>query len=272
MKDIVLKSNRKIPQLGLGTWELTGDTAVAAVRDALNMGYNHIDTAVLYGNHKEVGRGIKESGVKRESIYLTTKIPKEKLRRSQIIEVMQKSLDDLGVSYVDLLLVHWPSKKVSFAETFATFNALQKKGYAKDIGVSNFNAAITKDAVDNSKTPIVMNQVEFHPFLFQKDLLEKCSALGVALTAYCPLAKGKVSGNQVIQEIAAKHNVTAAQISIAWILSKGIVAIPKASSVQHLQDNLDALKIKLSTDEIDRIDSIQESFRLIDGPWKDFDF
>ncbi len=272
MKEITLKSGRKIPQLGLGTWELTGDVGVKAVKEGLLMGYNHIDTAVQYNNHKEVGRGIKESGKERDSFYLTTKIPKEKLARSQIYELIQKSLEDLQVDYVDLLLVHWPSKKVPFSETFQAFDELRKKGYVKDVGVSNFNAEITKHAVEISKSPIVTNQVEFHPFLYQKELLDRCKDLGVTITAYCPIAKGKVFQSDLLKEIAAAHDASPAQVSIAWLLSKGIIAIPKASSTGHLKDNLDALNLKLTDEQIQRIDSIGQTQRLIDGPWKDFDF
>ncbi|MFP4417476.1 MAG: aldo/keto reductase [Chitinispirillaceae bacterium] len=272
MQEITLKSGRKIPQFGLGTWELTGETGIETVAQALSMGYNHVDTAVQYGNHKEVGTGIKKSGVDRESIYLTTKIPKEKLRRSQILELGQKMLDELAVDYVDLLLVHWPSKKVPFSETFGAFNELVKKGFVKDIGVSNFNAEIMMESVEVSEAPIVTNQVEFHPFLYQKELLKKCKSLGVTLTAYCPLAKGKVFENRILQDIASKYHATIAQVSIAWILSKGIIAIPKATGKDHLKDNLEALSLKLSAEDLERIDSIDQTSRLIDGPWKDFDF
>ena len=272
MKSLKLVSGTKIPQLGLGTYQLTGPICRDAVREAIAMGYTHIDTAVAYGNHREVGAGIRDSGADREQLFITTKVPKDKLRRSQVIELGKKMLDELSIDYIDLLLIHWPNKKVPFSETLDAMKVLVDRKMVKSIGISNFNATIAAEASGISKLPIVTNQVEYHPFLNQEELLASCCALGMKITAYSPLAQGRVFQNDSLNRIAAKYGISAAQVSIAWLLAKGIIAIPKASSVDHLKSNLDAVHLDIEPKEHTAIDGIEESYRIIDGPWKDFDF
>ena len=272
MKYVKLSSGYDIPQLGLGTWQLTGKKCVEAVREALVMGYTHVDTAVYYGNHRKVGKGITESGVEREKLFITTKLPKKKLRRSQVIETGKKMLNELAIDYIDLLLIHWPNKKVPFAETLEAMKVLVDRGLVKSIGISNFNATIAAEASEVSPLPIVINQVEFHPLLFQKELLDACVLLGMRVTAYSPLAQGKVMQNGLLAQIAEKYDSTAAQISLAWLLEKGIIVIPKAGSIDHLKNNLDAVALNLQPDDLAAIDAIEEEQRFIDGSWKDYDF
>lgn len=251
-----------IPVLGLGTWQSTGQDCVAVVKKALEMGYEHIDTAQAYDNEKEVGQGIKQSGVARNKFFLTTKIfPDDmKFQPEKLAEAAKRSLENLDTDYVDLLLLHWPDDRVPLSETIPALCELQKQGLTRHIGVSNFNIADIIEAEKYADVPIVVNQVEFHPFIKQNTLQTFLNNHHILLEAYSPLARGDVFDNDIIKEIADKHNVTPAQISLAWILSdKHRVAIPKTSNPDHLQGNLDAIKVELSADELDKLGSLARS-------------
>ena len=251
-----------IPVLGLGTWQSTGQDCVDVVSQALKMGYEHIDTAQAYGNEKEVGQGIKQSGVSRDKFFLTTKIfPDDmKFEPEKLIAAAKRSLADLDTDYVDLLLLHWPDDRVPLSETIPALCELQKQGLTRHIGVSNFNIANIIEAEKYADVPIVVNQVEFHPFIKQKTLQTFLNNHHILLEAYSPLARGDVFDNEIIKEIADKHNVTPAQISLAWILAdKHRVAIPKTANPDHLQGNLDAMKVQLSTDELEQIGKLASS-------------
>lgn len=251
-----------IPVLGLGTWQSTGQDCVAVVKKALEMGYEHIDTAQAYDNEKEVGQGIKQSGVARDKFFLTTKIfPDDmKFQPEKLAEAAKRSLENLDTDYVDLLLLHWPDDRVPLSETIPALCELQKQGLTRHIGVSNFNIADIIEAEKYADVPIVVNQVEFHPFIKQNTLQTFLNNHHILLEAYSPLARGDVFDNDIIKEIADKHNVTPAQISLAWILSdKHRVAIPKTSNPDHLQGNLDAIKVELSADELDKLGSLARS-------------
>ncbi|WP_426241249.1 aldo/keto reductase [Psychrobacter sp. TWP2-1-2] len=248
-----------IPVLGLGTWQSTGQDCVDVVSQALKMGYEHIDTAQAYGNEKEVGQGIKQSGVSRDKFFLTTKIfPDDmKFEPEELIAAAKRSLADLDTDYIDLLLLHWPDDRVPLSETIPALCELQKQGLTRHIGVSNFNIANIIEAEKYADVPIVVNQVEFHPFIKQKTLQTFLNNHHILLEAYSPLARGDVFDNEIIKEIADKHNVTPAQISLAWILAdKHRIAIPKTSNPDHLQGNLDAIKVQLSADDIEKISSL----------------
>ena len=248
-----------IPVLGLGTWQSTGQDCVDVVSQALKMGYEHIDTAQAYGNEKEVGQGIKQSGVSRDKFFLTTKIfPDDmKFEPEKLIAAAKRSLADLDTDYVDLLLLHWPDDRVPLSETIPALCELQKQGLTRHIGVSNFNIANIIEAEKYADVPIVVNQVEFHPFIKQKNLQTFLNNHHILLEAYSPLARGDVFDNEIIKEIADKHNVTPAQISLAWILAdKHRIAIPKTANPDHLQGNLDAIKVQLSADDIKKISSL----------------
>lgn len=273
MKSIKFITGRSIPQLGLGTWKLTGSQCRKNVREALAMGYTHIDTADAYGNHKEVGQGIKDSGISRDSFFLTTKIAKPKQKEQEVLSFGERMLKELQIDYVDLLLIHWPTMRTPFAETLGAMKQLVDKGFVRDIGISNFNAELTAQVAEMSEIPITTNQVEFHPLLFQKELMDICTDLGITVTAYSPLAQGEVMQNGTLKDIASSRKATPADISIAWLIAKGIITIPKASSNAHLESNLQAASMELTSQEIGAIDAINEQRRLIvaDG-WREFDF
>ena len=251
-----------IPVLGLGTWQSTGQDCIDVVSQGLQMGYEHIDTAQAYDNEVEVGKGIKQSGVARDKFFLTTKIfPDDmKFEPEKLIAAAKRSLENLDTDYVDLLLLHWPDDRVPLSETMPALCELQKQGLTRNIGVSNFNIAHIIEAKKYADVPISVNQVEFHPFIKQNTLQTFLNNHHILLEAYSPLARGDVFDNEVIKEIADKHGITPAQVSLAWILSdKQRIAIPKTSNPEHLQGNLDAVKVTLSTDELEKIGSLARS-------------
>ena len=251
-----------IPVLGLGTWQSTGQDCIDVVSQGLKMGYEHIDTAQAYGNEKEVGQGIKQSGVARDKFFLTTKIfPDDmKFEPEKLVAAAKRSLENLDTDYVDLLLLHWPDDRVPLSETIPALCELQKQGLTRNIGVSNFNIANIIEAKKYADVPIVVNQVEFHPFIKQNTLQTFLNNHHILLEAYSPLARGDVFDNKVIKEIADRHGITPAQVSLAWILSdKHRIAIPKTSNPEHLQGNLDAINVQLSADEIEKINKLARS-------------
>ncbi len=270
MTQIRLRDGRTVPQLGLGTWELTGRQCTRSVTEALAMGYRHIDTAFAYGNHAEVADGVAAAGIPREELFVTTKIPLGKQTRPQVLELGTQIPKQLGMEYVDLLLIHWPNRDVPFDETLGALHELVERGITRSIGVSNFNAELVTRVNEISPAPIVTNQVEFHPLLFQKTLLETCEALDIRITAYSPIARGQVLSDSRLTGIGEAHDASAAQIAIAWLLAKGMIVIPKASSRAHLAANLAACDIRLSAEEIAQIDAFGDHRRLVDGPWKHF--
>lgn len=270
MRQLTLRDGHSIPQLGLGTWLLNGRECEDAVAAALRMGYRHIDTAVAYDNHREVGRGIAASGVPRKEIFLTTKLPLGKQKASQVAQLTGQALADLGVSYVDLLLIHWPDRNTDFAETLGAMAEQVKKGKVRSIGVSNFNRQIVVEADEASPIPVVTNQVEFHPYLNQKRLWETCTERKILITAYSPLARGALLDDPILSEVAQHHGVTAAQVSLAWLAAKDIVVIPKAAREDHLKANLAAMDIALSAEEVGNIDGIDRHERQVDGAWKHY--
>ena len=251
-----------IPVLGLGTWQSTGQDCIDVVSHALQMGYEHIDTAQAYGNEGEVGKGIKQSGVTRDKFFLTTKIfPDDmKFQPEKLVAAAKRSLKNLDTNYVDLLLLHWPDDRVPLSETIPALCELQKQGLTRHIGVSNFNIAHLIEAKKHADVPIVVNQVEFHPFIKQTTLQTFMNNHHILLEAYSPLARGDVFDNEVIKQIADTHNITPAQVSLAWILAdKSRIAIPKTANPDHLQGNLDAIKVQLSADEIEQISKLATS-------------
>ena len=251
-----------IPVLGLGTWQSTGQDCIDVVSQGLKMGYEHIDTAQAYDNEKEVGKGIKQSGVARDKFFLTTKIfPDDmKFEPEKLVAAAKRSLENLDTDYVDLLLLHWPDDRVPLSETIPALCELQKQGLTRNIGVSNFNIANIIEAKRYADVPIAVNQVEFHPLIKQNTLQTFLNNHHILLEAYSPLARGDVFDNKIIKDIADKHGITPAQVSLAWILSdKQRIAIPKTSNPEHLQGNLGAVKVTLSADELEKIGSSAHS-------------
>lgn len=245
----------KVPVLGLGTYRLTGDACVRAVERALSMGYRHVDTAQMYGNEREVGEGIRASGLDRGDVFLTTKVWPSDFAHDRVISKTSESLKKLGTDYVDLLLMHWPGDGVPLGETLGAMRELQEEGGVLHIGVSNFSPSLVEEATGHAE--IFCNQVQYHPYRSQDDLREQAQELDYLLTAYTPLSRGGVQDDATLREIGEAHGKTATQVALRWLVQQEKVSpIPKATSEEHLKENLDVFDFELSREEMERVFSL----------------
>jgi 2,5-diketo-D-gluconate reductase B len=245
----------KVASLGLGTYRLTGDACERAVGRALGMGYRHVDTAQMYGNEAEVGRGIEGSSVDRGEIFLTTKVWPSDFAHDRVIGKTRESLKKLRTDYVDLLLMHWPGDGVPLGETLGAMRELQQEGDVLHIGVSNFSASLFEEATEHAE--IFCNQVQYHPYRSQNALLEQAQELDYLLTAYTPLSRGGVQDDATLKEIGEAHGKTATQVALRWLVQQEKVsAIPKATGEEHLAENLDVFDFELSEEEMDHVFSL----------------
>lgn len=253
-----------MPNLGIGTWQNDDlEQCAESVRTALEMGYRHVDTAQVYGNESAVGDGIESASVDREEVFLATKVWIDKLGYDDVLASVERSLDRLETEYLDLLYVHWPANDYEPPETLSAFEELRTDGRIERIGVSNFEPHHLETAQDAIDVPIFANQVEMHPLLQQQALREHCEAAGVELVAYSPLARGSVFDVDVLSDIADAHDASEAQVSLAWVRSKGATAIPKATSEEHIRDNWTSQDVTLTDDEIARIDDLDRTERFV---------
>lgn len=271
MKNLKFKNGNVVPALGFGTWKLVGDEAFNSTLKALEVGYRHIDTADKYGNHKQVGRAIEESGIDRKEIFLTTKVWYSELDTSKLNKSVDRFLEELETGYLDLLLIHWPNKGVKIKETLEAMNKLKVKGVIKNIGVSNFTVNHIKDCLKTG-VEVVNNQVELHPTFAQSQLHQFCKENGILLTAYSPLGRGADLELPVLVEIAKKHNKTVPQVILNWIVSRDIIAIPKGTSEAHIRENFEALDFILSEEDVEDIEALDRNARLVDNEWSEFDY
>ena len=261
-----------IPRIGFGTWRLSGRDCKEGVADALSAGYRHIDTAAMYGNEEEVGRGLRASGVERADVWLTTKVWVDALQPKEVRASLERSLRRLELDQVDLLLIQWPSPDVPLERTLETMTELREEGKTREIGVSNFSSTLFREALDLA--PVIVNQVEYHPWLSAQAVLDVCAERGVELTAYRPLAKGKINREPVLVEIAEAHGKTPAQVALRWLIEQPPVsAVPKASSPARRRENLDVFDFELSAEERRRIDALPKDRREVDmAPWGEPDW
>lgn len=263
--EFVNVQGEEVPKLGLGTWQLKGETCVKAVQTALNDGYRHVDTAQAYGNEEKVGRGIVESEVDREEIFLTTKVWRDNLNKKDLVDSVNESLDKLNTDYVNLLLIHWPFPEMNQEEVFGKLEKVVEQGKADHIGISNFNTSQMDRAAKISEENIFTNQVEYHPFLDQSAVLQKCRELDMMLTAYSPLARGEVLGNETLKEIGSKYGKTEAQVALRWLIQqKKVSVIPKASTEEHIKQNLNIFDFSLNEEEMSEINNLSRNDRKVD--------
>ncbi|MEH6433955.1 2,5-didehydrogluconate reductase DkgB [Massilia sp. DD77] len=255
-----------MPQLGLGTFRLQGQQAIDSVRNGLELGYRHIDTAQIYGNEAEVGQALAESGVARDEVFVTTKIWTEHLAAGKLGASLKESLRKLRLERVDLTLVHWPSPGAAapVAETMGALLAAREAGLTGAIGISNFPVALMREAIAAAGAAnIATNQVEFHPYLQNRALAAFAREAGIHLTAYMPLAYGKVMDDPVIAAIAARNKATPAQVSLAWLLAKGHAVIPSSTRRAHLASNLEASALALAPEDLAALDALDRGERLV---------
>ncbi len=247
----------RVPSLGLGTYRLTGEACERAVGRALSMGYRHVDTAQMYGNEAEVGRGMENSGVDRGEVFLTTKVWPSNFARDRVLQKTRESLKKLRTEYIDLLLMHWPSHGgTPLGETLGAMRELQEEGSVRHIGVSNFSPSLVEEAAGHAE--IFCDQVEYHVYRGQDAVLDQARSMDYLLTAYTPLSHGRVGDDPTLREIGEAHAKTAAQVALRWLVQQEKVsAIPKATGEEHLASNLDVFDFELSAEEMDHVSSLR---------------
>ncbi len=238
------------------------------MRHALDLGYRHLDTAQIYANEAEVGRALAESGVAREAVFLTTKVWIDRFTSDRLAPSVDESLRRLRTDYVDLLLLHWPNPDVPLAETIRALNQVQQAGKTRHIGVSNFPTKLLREALALTDVPLVTNQVEYHPYLSQRAVLAVLREAGMCLTAYSPLAQGRLLDDPVLRTLGARYGKTPAQVALRWLLQQDdVVAIPKAARPEHAAANIDVFDFTLTDEEMRQIHGLaRPDGRVVDPP------
>ena len=249
---IVEAHGARIPIIGLGTWQLNDDTGVRMVREALQIGYRHIDTAAMYGNEAEVGEGIRASGVPRDDVFLTTKVWPDNLGARDFRRSVEQSLAKLKLPYVDLVLIHWPNPRIRLSETIPAMAGVKRDGLARHVGVSNFTVALIEEAAKLSDE-LVTNQIELHPYLDAGKVIAACRRHGLSVTAYCPIARGSAVGDKIMGRIGAAHGKSAAQVCLRYLVQQGIIVIPRTSKSERLRENFAIFDFSLSEAEMGEI-------------------
>ena len=242
----------RIPLIGLGTWNLRGSTCVRMVEQALRLGYRHVDTAEMYDNEREVGEGLRASGLARGEVFITTKIWPSHFAPRELERAAKESLTRLQLAEVDLLLLHWPNPQIPLRETLGALSQVKRMGLARHIGVSNFTVALIDEAA-LAEEPLICNQVEVHPFIDQSKVIAACRRQGMATVAYSPVARGGVKSDKLLARIAKAHGKSAAQVSLRFLVQRGIVVIPRTSRVERLSENLAIFDFVLSEAEMAEI-------------------
>ena len=257
----------KIPTVGLGTWALRGRDCVRLTEQAIRIGYRHIDTAQMYDNEREVGEGVRASGLRAE-VMVTTKVQPTMLAPHDLERSVKESLARLRLDAIDLLLIHWPNPRVPLAETLGAMAKMKREGYTRQIGVSNFTVALLDEANKISSEPLICDQIECHPFLNQDKVISACRSHGMAVVAYSPIARGGAPGNKVLEKIGKAHGKTASQVCLRWLIQQGIVVIPRTSRVERLKENFDIFDFELSNAEMREIRGLAHgSGRIVDWTW-----
>jgi len=258
---VELNNGVKMPYLGLGTWKVKEIDAINSVNWALEVGYRMIDTATLYGNEQEVGKAIQSSEIPREEIFITSKVWDSDQGYEKTKKAYEESLKLLDIDYLDLYLIHWPRKLRN--ETWRAMQELYEEGRVKAIGVANFAIHHLKELLEKFEIIPAVNQVEFSPFLYRKELLKFCRKNNIQLEAYSPLTHGRKLDNPILKEIGKKYEKTPAQILIRWGLEHNIIEIPKSSNKEHIRENAEVFDFELSEEDMENMDNFDESFRLL---------
>jgi len=256
---IISANGAQIPQVGYGTMRQKGDAGAEVTKAAIDIGYRHIDTAANYGNEEDVGRGIKASGIKREELFVVTKVWFVNIADGKLQQSAEDSLKKLGLDYVDLLLIHWPNPEVPIKESITALCQTKQRGLTRHIGISNFTTSMVDEAVAATSEPIVCNQFEYHPHLDQSKVMAKSKSHGMAFVAYCPIGRADVGGvisEPVIQEIAKAKGRTPAQVALRWNIQQGNVVIPGSSNPKRIKENFEIFDFELSADEMAKVSGL----------------
>ncbi len=269
--NVVEANGARIPAIGLGTMTLKEQVCIDAIKAALRLGYRHLDTAERYGNEEWVGEGLRQglaaSGLKREDVFITTKVYWDKLAPGDFERSVEESLAKLKLPWVDLLLIHWNNPKVALTDSISALCAAKRKGQTRHIGVANFTTAMLDEAVKLASEPLVTNQIEVHPFLDQGKVLAACRRHGVSVTAYCPLARGKVPGNETLDRLGKVHGKSASQVALRYLAQQGIIPIPRTANPDHLAADFAVFDFKLGDDEMAEIAALKRpDGRVVNPP------
>jgi len=264
--DIELNDKNKIPQIGLGLWQVRKETDLkTAFKAAVDAGYRHFDTAQAYHNEQMVGRAWKESGLKRDELFITTKIAVVNFGKDHTLRAFEESLEKLQTDYVDLILLHFPVTLLR-KKSWPVLEQLQKEGRAKSIGVSNFTIRHLEEMKEYSNITPAVNQVELHVFLQQPELIDYCHEHGIAVEAYSPLAHAKDMDEPVIEQIAKKYNKSYAQIMLRWCIEKGLIVIPKSVTPNRIKENIDIFDFTLDHDDMAQLNGLERNLRTCWDP------
>jgi diketogulonate reductase-like aldo/keto reductase len=265
MKELILNDGNKIPIVGFGTYKSTEQEGIDSVNYAISNGYRLIDTAAIYKNEEAVGTGIKASGISRQEIFITTKLWRENLGYEATRTELEKSLNRLNTDYIDLYLIHWPANVKNYdnwqktnADTWRAMEELQAEGKIKSIGVSNFFQEHLEALFRTAKLIPSINQIEFHPGYWQPELVEYCKKQNIVVESWSPLARGKVFGNEVLKAISRKHNKSISQVCLRWIIQHGVIVIPKSTTLNRIEENINLFDFELSAEEMKQINKLPE--------------
>ena len=262
--NVIEANGARIPGIGLGTMTLKEAVCVEVVKTALQLGYRHIDTAQNYGNEREVGEGIRASGVKRDDVFLTTKIYWNRLNDFE--RAVDESLKTLDFPAVDLLLIHWASPQIPVAQSVKTLCSFKRNGVARHVGVANFTTRMLDEAMQAATEPLVTNQIEVHPFLDQTKVIDACRKHGLSVTAYCPLARGKIPNDDTLDRIGAAHGKSSSQVALRYLVQQGIIPIPRTANPDHLAANLAVFDFTLSDEEMAAIGRLKRADGRVVNP------
>lgn len=270
MKRIYLNDQTSIPVIGFGTWQLPNEEVRKPLETALSVGYRHIDTAAAYDNHEVIGEVLRQSRLRREELFITTKLWRDDLKAQEVTRACQEALEELKLPYIDLYLIHWPNREVPIGETLEALGKLKEAGLIKAIGVSNFTIRHLEEAM-KVQIEITNNQVELHPSFNQNELETFCDRNHISLTAYSPIGQGKDLKIPMIQALARKYDRGESEIILAWLRQKNIIAIPRSKEPDHILENFKSLDFDLTTADLQLMEDIPQENRLISPTWNEFE-
>jgi len=265
---VELQSGDELPAVGVGTWDIGGDTVRESVRAGLDAGYGHVDTAEGYMNEAEIGEVLADYD--RDDVWLTSKVLLKNLNYDSVIQSCEASLEKLGTDYLDLYLIHWPNPAISLRETMDAMATLHEAGKVKNVGVSNFSAYQLSCAQHVSDVPIAVNQIEFHPYLQRSDLVDYCRRDRHGPRAAAPLARTEVFGDETVQDLAEKYDRPPAQVVLKWAVEQDVVPLPKSSSPEHVEGNLDLFDWEMDDADLARLDDLDRDEPVYDHPSRDW--